>query len=105
MEEHLKWSGREIALPIEARALLLLETSMKEEVRGRVGLQAMSPCPEHPTSVTQPLSRLCRPVAFKLYSLWPTCKIETLFIIPGGDVGNETELSQSHICLSACRTL
>lgn len=33
MEEHLKRSGREIALPIEACVMLLLETGMKEEVR------------------------------------------------------------------------
>lgn len=34
LEEHLKRSGREIALPIEACVMLLLETGMKEEVRG-----------------------------------------------------------------------
>lgn len=33
LEEHLKRSGREIALPIEACVMLLLETGMKEEVR------------------------------------------------------------------------
>lgn len=32
LEEHLKRSGREIALPIEACVMLLLETGMKEEV-------------------------------------------------------------------------
>lgn len=37
MEEHLKRSGREIALPIEACVMLLLETGMKEEVRARPG--------------------------------------------------------------------
>lgn len=34
LEEHLKRSGREIALPIEACVMLLLETGMKEEVSG-----------------------------------------------------------------------
>lgn len=37
LEEHLKRSGREIALPIEACVMLLLETGMKEEVRPRLG--------------------------------------------------------------------
>ena len=35
LEEHLKRSGREIALPLEACVMLLLETGMKEEVRPR----------------------------------------------------------------------
>lgn len=35
MEEHLKRSGREIALPIEACVMLLLETGMEEEVSGQ----------------------------------------------------------------------
>ena len=42
MEEHLKRSGREIALPIEACVMLLLETGMKEEVRGPA-VQGRSP--------------------------------------------------------------
>lgn len=33
MDEHLKRSNREIALPIEACVMMLLETGMKEEVR------------------------------------------------------------------------
>lgn len=33
LEEHLKRSNREIALPIEACVMMLLETGMKEEVR------------------------------------------------------------------------
>lgn len=33
LDEHLKRSGREIALPIEACVMMLLETGMKEEVR------------------------------------------------------------------------
>lgn len=44
LEEHLKRSGREIALPIEACVMLLLETGMKEEVRVP-GLHVRSPCP------------------------------------------------------------
>lgn len=32
LEEHLKRSGREIAIPIEACVMMLLETGMKEEV-------------------------------------------------------------------------
>lgn len=32
LDEHLKRSGREIALPIEACVMMLLETGMKEEV-------------------------------------------------------------------------
>lgn len=32
LEEHLKRSNREIALPIEACVMMLLETGMKEEV-------------------------------------------------------------------------
>lgn len=32
LEEHLKRSSREIALPIEACVMMLLETGMKEEV-------------------------------------------------------------------------
>ncbi|CAK7303248.1 Rho GTPase-activating protein 17 [Vulpes lagopus] len=39
LEEHLKRSGREIALPIEACVMLLLEKGMKEEVRGTVQRQ------------------------------------------------------------------
>lgn len=35
LEEHLKRSGRDIALPIEACIMMLLETGMKEEVRTR----------------------------------------------------------------------
>lgn len=35
LEEHLKRSGREIALPLEACVMLLLETGMREEVRPR----------------------------------------------------------------------
>lgn len=34
LDEHLKRSGREIALPIEACVMMLLETGMKEEVSG-----------------------------------------------------------------------
>ncbi|MEQ2199149.1 Rho GTPase-activating protein 17, partial [Xenoophorus captivus] len=34
LDDHLKRSGREIALPIEACVMMLLETGMKEEVRG-----------------------------------------------------------------------
>lgn len=34
LEEHLKRSNREIALPIEACVMMLLETGMKEEVGG-----------------------------------------------------------------------
>ncbi|TNN37319.1 Rho GTPase-activating protein 17 [Liparis tanakae] len=38
LEEHLKRSGREIALPMEACVMMLLETGMREEVRsGRRG--------------------------------------------------------------------
>lgn len=37
LQEHLKRSGREIALPIEACVMLLLETGMKEEVRAPSG--------------------------------------------------------------------
>lgn len=33
LEEHLKRSNREIALPIEACVMMLLETGMREEVR------------------------------------------------------------------------
>lgn len=33
LDEHLKRSGREVALPIEACVMMLLETGMKEEVR------------------------------------------------------------------------
>lgn len=33
LDEHLKRSSREIALPIEACVMMLLETGMKEEVR------------------------------------------------------------------------
>lgn len=33
LDEHLKRSGREIALPLEACVMMLLETGMKEEVR------------------------------------------------------------------------
>ena len=33
LEEHLKRSNREIALPLEACVMMLLETGMKEEVR------------------------------------------------------------------------
>lgn len=33
LEEHLKRTNREIALPIEACVMMLLETGMKEEVR------------------------------------------------------------------------
>lgn len=33
LDDHLKRSGREIALPIEACVMMLLETGMKEEVR------------------------------------------------------------------------
>lgn len=33
LDEHLKRSGREIALPVEACVMMLLETGMKEEVR------------------------------------------------------------------------
>uniref|UniRef100_A0A8C4MP67 Rho GTPase-activating protein 17 n=1 Tax=Equus asinus asinus TaxID=83772 RepID=A0A8C4MP67_EQUAS len=40
LEEHLKRSGREIALPIEACVLLLLETGMKEEGLFRIGAGA-----------------------------------------------------------------
>lgn len=36
LEEHLKRSSREIALPLEACVMMLLETGMKEEV-GREG--------------------------------------------------------------------
>lgn len=45
MEEHLKRSGREIALPIEACVMLLLETGMKEEVRapGSPDMRAAGP--------------------------------------------------------------
>lgn len=32
LEEHLKKSNREIALPMEACVMMLLETGMKEEV-------------------------------------------------------------------------
>lgn len=32
LEEHLKRSNREIALPMEACVMMLLETGMKEEV-------------------------------------------------------------------------
>lgn len=32
LEEHLKRTNREIALPIEACVMMLLETGMKEEV-------------------------------------------------------------------------
>ena len=32
LEEHLKRSNREIALPLEACVMMLLETGMKEEV-------------------------------------------------------------------------
>lgn len=32
LEEHLKRSGREIAVPIEACVMMLLETGMREEV-------------------------------------------------------------------------
>jgi len=32
LEEHLKRSGREIAIPIEACVMMLLETGMREEV-------------------------------------------------------------------------
>lgn len=32
LEEHLKRSNRDIALPIEACVMMLLETGMKEEV-------------------------------------------------------------------------
>ncbi|XP_027627601.1 rho GTPase-activating protein 17 [Tupaia chinensis] len=40
LEEHLKRSGREIALPIEACVMLLLETGMKEEGLFRIGAGA-----------------------------------------------------------------
>lgn len=35
LEEHLKRSNREIALPIEACVMMLLETGMKEEVQSQ----------------------------------------------------------------------
>ncbi|XP_023376399.1 rho GTPase-activating protein 17 [Pteropus vampyrus] len=40
LEEHLKRSGREIALPIEACVMLLLETGMREEGLFRIGAGA-----------------------------------------------------------------
>ncbi|XP_062955284.1 rho GTPase-activating protein 17 isoform X6 [Cynocephalus volans] len=40
LEEHLKRSGREIALPIEACVMMLLETGMKEEGLFRIGAGA-----------------------------------------------------------------
>ncbi|XP_056661841.1 rho GTPase-activating protein 17 isoform X4 [Monodelphis domestica] len=40
LEEHLKRSGRDIALPIEACVMLLLETGMKEEGLFRIGAGA-----------------------------------------------------------------
>ncbi|XP_034526124.1 rho GTPase-activating protein 17-like isoform X4 [Ailuropoda melanoleuca] len=40
LEEHLKRSGREIALPMEACVMLLLETGMKEEGLFRIGAGA-----------------------------------------------------------------
>ncbi|XP_078296100.1 rho GTPase-activating protein 17 isoform X5 [Panthera onca] len=40
LQEHLKRSGREIALPIEACVMLLLETGMKEEGLFRIGAGA-----------------------------------------------------------------
>ena len=40
LEEHLKRSGREIAVPIEACVMMLLETGMREEVGNTVS-QAM----------------------------------------------------------------
>ncbi|XP_068421523.1 rho GTPase-activating protein 17 isoform X5 [Eschrichtius robustus] len=40
LEEHLKRSGREIALPLEACVMLLLETGMKEEGLFRIGAGA-----------------------------------------------------------------
>ncbi|XP_064151796.1 rho GTPase-activating protein 17 isoform X8 [Loxodonta africana] len=40
LEEHLKRSGREIAVPIEACVMLLLETGMKEEGLFRIGAGA-----------------------------------------------------------------
>lgn len=50
LEEHLKRSGREIALPIEACVMLLLETGMKEEVSPSsyaVVVREGVLCPEH----------------------------------------------------------
>ncbi|XP_036081542.1 rho GTPase-activating protein 17 isoform X2 [Rousettus aegyptiacus] len=40
LEEHLKRSGREIALPLEACVMLLLETGMREEGLFRIGAGA-----------------------------------------------------------------
>ncbi|XP_027715566.1 rho GTPase-activating protein 17 isoform X1 [Vombatus ursinus] len=40
LEEHLKRSGRDIALPVEACVMLLLETGMKEEGLFRIGAGA-----------------------------------------------------------------
>jgi hypothetical protein len=37
LDEHLKRSSREIALPMEACVMMLLETGMKEEVRTALG--------------------------------------------------------------------
>lgn len=74
LEEHLKRSGREIALPIEACVMLLLETGMKEEVRGtsgaRVHISVPFLCPAHPTCIAHTVA-LRSPVVFRLLSPRP----------------------------------
>ena len=46
LEEHLKRSNREIALPLEACVMMLLETGMKEEVRQERGRTAEGTGPD-----------------------------------------------------------
>lgn len=43
LDDHLKRSGREIAVPMEACVMMLLETGMKEEVSHSAGGQASIP--------------------------------------------------------------
>uniref|UniRef100_A0A2K5HPT1 Rho-GAP domain-containing protein n=1 Tax=Colobus angolensis palliatus TaxID=336983 RepID=A0A2K5HPT1_COLAP len=100
LEEHLKRSGREIALPIEACVMLLLETGMKEEGLFRIGagasklkkLKAALDCStshldefySDPHAVAGELGRFClRQMVFflsvqdqdkKLQDLWRTCQ-------------------------------
>lgn len=109
LEEHLKRSGREIALPIEACVMLLLETGMKEEVR-KVYPRFSLPnpvtllCPHHHPhtlsfnsycgGIDQWLSILC--------SSWPTFSNESTDLYSVNKVGPQN--SRHLFCLQCTLT-
>lgn len=71
LEEHLKRSGREIALPIEACVMLLLETGMKEEVRVPwVPCRCHSPGDVPVSCTVTPVERQLRPPLYTHQQDW-----------------------------------